>query len=183
MRPQVLQLGHASRLTCYPGAARTLAFLRGRFWWLSIKEDVRTFVAACSSCAKNKTSIKAPADLLHPLPVPHRPWSHIALDFVTGLPACNGNTCILTIVDRFRKSVHFVSLLKLPTAKMTAKLLIDRVFRLHGLPTDVVSDRGFQFSSLPWIEYEIMLLSWVCHLSDVVLAINHLFSQLLRRQS
>ncbi|KAL0179008.1 hypothetical protein M9458_024450, partial [Cirrhinus mrigala] len=56
-----------------------------------------------------------------------------------------GNTVVLTVVDRFSKAVHFIPLPKLPSAKETAVVVIDHVFRLHGLPTDVVSDRGPQF--------------------------------------
>ncbi|KAL0170806.1 hypothetical protein M9458_035402, partial [Cirrhinus mrigala] len=88
-----------------------------------------------------------PAGLLRPLPIPTRPWSHIALDFVTGLPSSRGNTVILTVVDRFSKAVHFIPLPKLPSARETAQLMTDHVFRLHGLPTDVVSDRRPQFTS------------------------------------
>uniref|UniRef100_A0A3B3CQT4 Integrase catalytic domain-containing protein n=1 Tax=Oryzias melastigma TaxID=30732 RepID=A0A3B3CQT4_ORYME len=112
--------------------------------------DTREFVQACSVCARGKASHRAPAGLLRPLPVPHRPWSHISVDFVTGLPPSEGNTTILTIADRFSKSVHFVPLSKLPSAFETDNLLVQHVFRLHGLPQDIVSDRGPQFTSRVW---------------------------------
>ena len=80
----------------------------------------------------------------------HRPWSHVAVDFVTGLPPSESKTTILSIVDRFSKSVHFVALAKLPSALETADLLVQHVFRLHGLPNDIVSDRGPQFTSRVW---------------------------------
>ncbi|KAI3358931.1 hypothetical protein L3Q82_015324 [Scortum barcoo] len=60
---------------------------------------------------------------------------------------------ILTVVDRFSKSVHFIPLPKLPSALETASLLTDHVFRLHGLPTDIVSDRGPQFTSQVWTAF------------------------------
>ncbi|KAI3365839.1 hypothetical protein L3Q82_000724 [Scortum barcoo] len=44
-------------------------------------------------------------------------WSHIVLDFITGLPPSNGNSVILTIIDGFSKATHFVALAKLPTAR------------------------------------------------------------------
>lgn len=53
-------------------------------------------------------------DLLQPLPVAGRPWSHISMDFITGLPCSGGNSVILTIVDRFSKMAHFIPLLMLP---------------------------------------------------------------------
>ena len=91
--------------------------------------------------------------MLHPLPVPGRPWSHIALDFVTGLPPSEGKDTILTIVDRFSKTVHFVALAKLPSAAETADLMVNHVFRIHGIPLDIVSDRGPQFTSQVWKEF------------------------------
>ncbi|KAK2897100.1 hypothetical protein Q8A73_013480 [Channa argus] len=67
-----------------------------------------------------------------------------------GLPPSHGNTSILTIIDRFSKAVHFVPLPKLPTATETAELLTQHVLRLHGIPRDIVSDRGPQFVSQVW---------------------------------
>ncbi|KAI2644146.1 Transposon Tf2-6 polyprotein [Labeo rohita] len=88
-----------------------------------------------------------------PLPIPSRPWSHLALDFVSGLPPSRGNTVILTVVDRFSKAAHFIPLPKLPSAKETAQVVVDHVSRIHGLPLDVVSDRGPQFVSRFWKEF------------------------------
>uniref|UniRef100_A0A9J8BS01 Uncharacterized protein n=1 Tax=Cyprinus carpio carpio TaxID=630221 RepID=A0A9J8BS01_CYPCA len=116
-------------------------------------QDVRQFVLACSVCAQNKVSNCPSIGQLQHLPIPSRPWSHIALDFVSGLPLSNGYTVILTVVDRFSKAVHFVPLPKLPSAKETAQLVIDHVFCIHGLPVDVVSDRGPQFVSRFWQEF------------------------------
>ncbi|KAG1944952.1 retrotransposable element [Pimephales promelas] len=86
-------------------------------------------------------------------PVPSRPWSHIALDFIPALPPSQGNTVVLTVVDRFSKAAHFIPLPKLPLAKETAVTIVNHVFRLHGLPIDVVSDRGPQFVSKFWREF------------------------------
>ncbi len=115
--------------------------------------DIRSFVLACSVCATGKTSNRPPDGLLQPLSVPSRPWSHIALDFLTALPPYQGKTAILTVVDRFSKAAHFIPLPKLPSAKETAVTVVDHVFRLHGLLMDVVSDRGPQFVSKFWQEF------------------------------
>uniref|UniRef100_A0A3P9LJV0 Integrase catalytic domain-containing protein n=1 Tax=Oryzias latipes TaxID=8090 RepID=A0A3P9LJV0_ORYLA len=115
-----------------------------------MERDVREYVAACTTCARSKSSNSPPSGLLHPLPTPHRPWSHIAVDFVTGLPPSLGNTVIFTIVDRFSKAVQFIPLPQLPTATETADLLVNSVFRHHGIPADIVSDRGPQFISQVW---------------------------------
>lgn len=150
VRSQVLQWGHVSRFACHPGISRTLSLLRRHFWWATMEKDVKEYVLACTVCARGKTSHRPPVGLLRPLPIPGRPWSHIALEFVTGLPPSNGKTVILTIVDRFSKAVHFIGLPKLPSAHETADLLTNHVFRLHGIPVDIVSDRGPQFISQVW---------------------------------
>lgn len=62
---------------------------------------------ACPVCAHNKSSHRAPATLLHPKPLPHCPWSHTAVAFVT-------NTVIFTVVDLFSKSIHLIPLAILP---------------------------------------------------------------------
>lgn len=150
VRGKVIHWAHTARFTCHPGRNRTVTFLQRLFWWPSLSQDVREYVAACPVCARNKTSNSPPSGLLRPLPVPSRPWSHIALDFITGLPPSSGKTVILTIIDRFSKAAHFVALTKLPTALETAQLLTQHVFRLHGIPLDIVSDRGPQFTARVW---------------------------------
>ena len=140
----VLEWAHFSKLTCHPGSRRTLDFIRQHFWCSTMVPDVSAFIAACTVCTQNKTMRQAPAGLLHS--VPHRPWSHISLNFVTGLPPSDGNTTILTVVDRFSKTAHFIPLPKLPSAKKTAQLVVQHVFRIHGLLLDMVSTHGPQFS-------------------------------------
>ncbi|KAJ8343696.1 hypothetical protein SKAU_G00310250 [Synaphobranchus kaupii] len=139
------------------GVARTTTLVRRSFWWPTLKEDTRAFVLACAVCARSKASHQPPAGLLLPLPVPGRPWSHIGVDFVTGLPLSEGNSVILTVVDRFSKAVHFIPLPKLPSALETAELLVLHVVRLHGIPSDIVSDRGPQFSSQVWKAFCVAL--------------------------
>lgn len=85
--------------------------------------------------------------------MPSQPWLYIALDFVTGLPPSKGNTIILTVVEIFSKSVQFIALTKLPSAKKTAHLMVTHVFRLHGIPSNIIPDRGTEFISPVWNEF------------------------------
>ena len=86
----------------------------------------------------------------------------------TGLPLSDGNTTILTVMDQFSKAAHFIALPKLPAAKETAQLMVEHVFRIHGLAVDMVSDRGPQFSSRFWKAFCTLIgsmasLSFVFH--------------------
>lgn len=105
---------------------------------------------ACPVCAQQKSSNQHPASLLHPLPIPQHPWSHISMDFITGLPVSEGNSVVLVVVDRFSKAAHFIALPKLPSAKETTEIVLQNVVRIHGIPVDIVTDRGPQFMSRYW---------------------------------
>lgn len=141
LRSDVIRWGHCSKLACHPEVNRTIFLIKQWFWWQTMARDTCLFVLACSVCASCKTSNRPPAGLLQQLSVPLKPWSHISLYFVTGLPPLQGNTVVLTVVDRFSKASHFIPLPKLPSARETAVAVIDHIFHIHGLPTDVVSDR------------------------------------------
>ena len=75
------------------------------------------------------------------------------MDFVNGLLVSQGNTTVLTVVNRFSKMAKFIALPKLPSAKETAEVMMNNVFRAHGFPKDIVSDRGPQFVSRFWREF------------------------------
>lgn len=109
--------------------------------------DTKDFVSACPVCCQQKVPCRVLAGYLQPLPAPQRPWSHNSLDFVTGLSLSGGFPTILMVVDGFSKMAHFVPLPKLTSAKKTAELVLQHMFRL---PFDVVSDRDPQFTSVFW---------------------------------
>lgn len=126
--------GSTLLFACHPVILRIVSLLRQSFWLPSLER----------ACYKSRH--QAPPGFLQPLPVPSRSWSHIVLEFVTGLPHSLNYSVILTIVDRFSKAAHFVLLFMLPSALETANLLVDHVFRLLGIPRDIVSNRGPQIS-------------------------------------
>ena len=74
------------------------------------------------------------------------PWVDVSMDFITDLPLSNGFDSILTVVDRFSKETEFIPCNKTITALDTAKLYLFHVWKDHGLPCTIVSDRGPQFA-------------------------------------
>ncbi|GJP49622.1 hypothetical protein CLOM_g8808 [Closterium sp. NIES-68] len=82
-----------------------------------------------------------------------RTLESVSLDFITYLPNTrDGHTAILVFVDRLTKMVHFVTTTTDVSAEDTAKLFVAHVFRLHGLPRVLVSDRDLRFTSRFWYE-------------------------------
>ncbi|KAK3507987.1 hypothetical protein QTP70_009351 [Hemibagrus guttatus] len=141
---------HVSLGTGHPGIQRTLSLLQQRFWWPRMAADVKRYVQGCRECAMSKSPRHLPAGKLLPLPVPTRPWSHLGVDFIVDLPDSEGCTCVLVIVDRFSKACRLIPLPGQPTALETAEHLFNHVFRYYGLPEDIVSDQGPQFTSRVW---------------------------------
>ena len=87
---------------------------------------------------------------LVPLPVPTGPWKGLSCDFVTDLPVSKGYDSLFVIVDRFTKMCHLAPCLKMTTAPQFARMFVDYVIRLHGIPDSLVSDRGSVFTSQFW---------------------------------
>jgi len=82
-----------------------------------------------------------------PNTIPEKPWSHISADFITKLPLAQGYDAILVVCDRFSKMAHFIATTEKTSAEGLAKLFRDQVWKLHGLPESIVSDRGVQFAA------------------------------------
>jgi hypothetical protein len=131
----------------HPGVAKTVKSIQRYYWWPRMWEEVKVYVNTCDSCQRVKASNAAPAGLLQPLPVPHRPWESISMDYIMDLPECDGHDAILTFVDRFTKMVHFRPTQKSSTSLDAAMLFVSTIVANHGTPLEVVSDRDTRFTS------------------------------------
>jgi transposase InsO family protein len=147
IKRHILEECHDSPAAGHFGIAKTHDLVGRTFHWPSMRSFVKRYVSGCDTCQRSKSSRHKPYGLLSPLPVPDKPWSSISVDFITQLPESNGYTAICVFVDRFTKMAHFVPTTDNVTAEGTVQLFMDRVFASHGLPDDVVSDRGVTFTS------------------------------------
>jgi len=76
-----------------------------------------------------------------------KPWMHILADFITKLPLAQGYDSILVVVDWLTKIVHFIPTTEKTSAEGLARLFRDNMWKLHGLPESIISDRGLQFAA------------------------------------
>mgnify|MGYP000532974220 FL=1 len=149
-RTRVLQNCHDDPLAGHFGVTKTLELLSRGFWWPQPWKFVKEFIKTCDVCARSKMPHHRPYGLLHPLPIPRRPWVSLSMDFITDLPLVGGHDTVLVIVDRFSKMAHFVPCSKTISGEETVDLFLKNIVRLHGLPEDITSDRGSQFISHFW---------------------------------
>lgn len=102
--------------------------------------DIAWYISSCTASVQAKVPCTLPSCKLMLLPTSQHPWSHLATDFITDLPESNGNMVIMVIINRFSKSLYLILLLGLPTAFQTAEPIFNNVFRIYGIPKDIVSD-------------------------------------------
>lgn len=107
----------------------------------------------CTTCQRNKYDTSASPRLLQPLSIPPLPWTDITMDFIEGLPRSKGKTVIWAIVDCLTKYDHFIALNHPYTAHTLVPIFLENIFKLHGFPTSITSDRDPIFISSFWKEF------------------------------
>lgn len=145
---------HAHSLLAHLGAYKTLGLLRDHVWWKTMTKDVQTYCDSCMTCKRSKPNNQRPYGLLHSLSVPHTPWEAIGIDFVGPLPESRNRDSsfdsVTVIIDHLTCMVHLVPSRINYTAKQVAELVFTEVYKHHGLPARIVSDRDVIFTSLFW---------------------------------
>ena len=120
-------------------------------------EWIRNYIPSCDTCQRNKSSRHAKYGLLQPLDTPYAPWRSISVDFIVALPESEGKNQIMVVVDRFTKMGHFIPLIGESSAKNCADAFLQNVWKLHGLPDEIISDQDTKWTSQFWNELcEIM---------------------------
>ena len=140
----------------HPSIRSTRTLMLSKFVWHGIRRDVGHWAKTCIPCQKAKIHkhVKAP---LHVFPVPHRRFDHINVDLVGPLPTSQGKSNLFTIVDRFTRWPEAIPLDSDTTAATCARILISHWISRFGVPSDISSDRGPQFTSALWNEVAKLL--------------------------
>ena len=145
---------------------KTVELVTRNYWWLGVTRDMGRYVEGYNLCQRIKNRTEEVAGKLKLSKVPEKPWTYLTVDFITKLLVVAEKDAILVVCDRMFKITHFVATTEGILAEGLARLFRDNVWKLHGLPESVTSDRGPQFvveltKELNWILGIEMRLSTV----------------------
>jgi len=141
---------HDSQVAGHFGQEKTGEIVTREFYWKGLTAWINDYVRSCDECQHNKSPRHARYRLLQPLQMPFAAWTSISTDFITHLPESQDHTQIMVVVDQFTKMAHFISLNKNATAKDVTDRFLQQVWKLDGLPTEIISDMDAKFSGEFW---------------------------------
>jgi len=146
-----LQEHHDIDIAGHLGIDKTTEAIMRNFYWQKMGKDIKRYIQTCDTCQRNKASNQIPAGLLQPLSTPGKRWKEITMDFIIQLPLTRqGHDAIVVFVDCLSKHVHFQPMYTSATAPEIAKIFFTTIFRNHGLPKVIISDRNPKFTSHFW---------------------------------
>lgn len=103
LKREIFWMYHEVPMAGHGGIQKTYKVVSELFYWPNMKHDIEEWVKHCRECQQVKCSTEKKQGALQPLPIPSRPWQHITMDFITGLPKSQGYSSILVIIDWFTK--------------------------------------------------------------------------------
>jgi hypothetical protein len=141
---------HDTAFAGHLGRVKKFDLLDRQNYWKDMRRQVDQYVWNCHSCQRSRTPRHPMFWVLQHLPVTGKPWEDISMDFVVGLPECEGFDAVWVVVNRLSKMGYFIPCHTTIDAVGLAKLFLREVVCLHGLPKSIVSDPGPQFASTVW---------------------------------
>ena len=157
LRLDITKLHHDSPIAGHGGQWKTIELVTRNYWWPGMTVFIKKYVDGCDKCQRNKSKPEPPAGKLMPNSAPEKPWTHISVDFIVKLPEAQGYNAILVVCNRMSKMIHVIPTMEETSAQGLAALYRDNVWKLHGLPESIISDRGPQFAAQLTRELNAML--------------------------
>ncbi|KAJ4964701.1 hypothetical protein NE237_016550 [Protea cynaroides] len=151
IRHRLMKEVHTTIYSIHLESTKIYHDLKKLYWWRGMKADVAKFVSQCLNCQKVKAERQRSTGLLQPLLEPAWKWDCITMDFVIGLPLTPRVVdTVWVIVDCLTKIARFIPIRPQYTLERLAKLYVDNIVRLHGVPESIVSNRDPRFTSMFW---------------------------------
>ena len=146
LRKGVVRMAHSGMTGGHLGIARTKDQVRRRAYWPGWSKFVERFCLSCHPCSRYRRGKPPRRGELNPIAV-GMPFEILSLDITGPHPkSTKGFTYILTAMDHFSKFA-FAFPLRNQEAGTIARILVDQVFGLIGMPRQILTDQGRNFES------------------------------------
>ena len=159
VREAIIRQAHT--ILTHLGGHKMLLYLRDQVWWKTMVQDIIDYCKSCPTCTTSKSTTEKPRGLLKTMPVPSHPWQYIGIDFVGPLPESSNRNgsfdMICVIIDLLTAMVHLVPTKQNYKATDMAEVIFDTMYKLHGLPEQIISDRDLLFTSHFWKKLHSLL--------------------------
>lgn len=147
LREDIIKSFHEPPYSGHLGKAKTQELVSRTFYWPKITDSVATFVKSCHKCQTNKSTNQKPGGELQPVEIPSTFWECVTTDLITKLPPTkSGYDAIAVFVDKLSKLCIAEPCHSDINAEAFSKLFLKSVFRFHGLPRKLISDRDPRFT-------------------------------------
>ena len=153
----IVKAHHDYPVTGHPGWWKMMELVAHNFWWPRMGCCIADYVKGCDLCNHMKTFPASPTGKLMTNRVPNNHWQVIWVYLIMELPLSQGYDIIMVLVDHLSKQAHVIPTMSNITASGMAQLFRDHMWKLHGLPEEVISNQGMQFVS-----------SFTCSLSQLL---------------
>jgi hypothetical protein len=155
LRQSIIEAHHGTVYSQHLDKKRTFEKIKRHFYWPSMEEDVHQFLASCDSCLRGKYRTTPKPAISIPMDIPQAPWLLIGMDGKTGMPRTKlGHDMFWIVVDYFTGKFHIIPDKKSGTSsEKLAYQFLREVYRHHGLPLKIVTDRDPLFTSAFWTEF------------------------------
>jgi len=142
LRVEIIWLHHDEPVVEYRERWKMTELVTWNYWWPRVMRDVEKYMDSCDMYQRIKNRTEALAEKLKLSEIPEKPWMYLMVDFITKLFLVVGKDAILVVCDRLLKMTYFVATTEEMMAKELVRLFRDNMWKLHGLPESMVSDRG-----------------------------------------
>ena len=124
LRTEIIKEAHDQIAPAHPGQTKTYQLLRSRYYWRGMKSDIERYVRNCNARRRAHVPRDKTPGLLHPLPIPDRPWQHICVDFKSCPKTKRGFDATAVFIDRLTKHPIYIPCYKTVTAQDLARMCL-----------------------------------------------------------
>jgi hypothetical protein len=145
VRRRIVSLCHDTKVAGHARRFKMLELILRNYWWPHMSCFIGQYVLHCDLCLHTKAQRRLPVGELEPLLIVEERWHTISVDFIVELPESGSYDTVIVVVDSAGKRAHFIEATTTITAAGAANLYLRNVWKLHGLPHKVISNRWPQF--------------------------------------